>query len=537
MNAEIFKDASKTNPSGVVANSIEVAKRILGFTDADFFWTTKTITEEEREGNKEPIFIRITSDYCEGIEPSYGNAVGLKNPGVDKFVDSLKKSDIQREKIMASIAGKDEFQFGLIAEKLVDYVGAFELNISCPHAEKMGQAVGQDYELVERIVKKVKTMGLPVIVKLSPNLDIEKSMEAIIKGGSDGVTAINTIGPKEFMIDDRSILFNGKGGISGKYNLEEGIKIVKQVREIANRYEKDDFIIIACGGITIAEDIVRYKKAGANIVAPGSAALVEMSTKEIEEYYNTINGDIKNGTNEAAKLLKDTSNMFYRKLSVKENRQLADDLFVLRFDQKIDAQAGQFVMMGQLGKNGEKPFSVYSNDPFEVLFQVRGCRTKEMAKLETGDGIYVRGPFGNSPDVEGKLLLVGGGMGIAALKLFTEDYKNTVVVAGVKDVHHLPKINNWKTSETIIYSNDGSVGIKGNATDNLEQIIIDHQPDYILGCGPKGMLDQLIVRGSKLMAKENILVSEELETMCGVGICGRCATKDGRRNCVDGTFL
>lgn len=537
MSNEIFKNVNITNPSGIVANGCEVAGRML-LTIPEFdLWTTKTITEEERLGNIEPIFTRITSDYCNNTEPSYGNAVGLKNPGVEKFVEDFKKSNIPKNKILASIAGKDEFQFKLIAQALADHVGAFELNISCPHAEKMGQAIGQDYDLVERIVREVKEIGLPVIVKLSPNLDIEKSMEAIINGGADGVTAINTIGPKEFMVDDRLILSNGKGGISGKYNLEQGINIVTQVREIANKHGKKDFIIIGCGGITSAADIARYKIAGANIVAPGSAALTGMSTKEMEEYYKILSEDIKNGTNKASDLLKDTSNMFYKRMDLDKKEQLADDLFLLRFEKSIEARAGQFVMLGQLGKEGEKPFSVYSTDPFEVLFQVRGCRTKEMAKLEVGDGIYVRGPYGNSPDVGGKLLLVGGGMGIAALKLFTEDYKNTVVVAGVKDINHLPNINNWENSKTIIYSNDGSVGIKGNATDNLEQIIVEHQPDYILACGPKGMLNEVIIRGSNLMPKENILISEELPTMCGVGICGRCATKDGRRNCVDGTFI
>lgn len=536
MNSEIFKDARITNPSGIVATSPEIAKRILDFTGVSF-WTTKTITEEERLGNIEPIFTRITSDYCESVEPSYGNAVGLTNPGVEKFVEVLKKNNIPKDKILVSIAGKDEFQFKKIAETLVDYVGAFELNISCPHAEKMGQAVGQDYDLVERIVREVKQLDLPVIVKLSPNLDIKKSMEAIIQGGADGVTAINTIGPKEFFVDDRLILSNGKGGISGRYNLEQGIDIVTQVRDIANKYQKKDFIIIGCGGIATAGDIVRYKEAGANIVAPGSAALTGMSTKDMEEYYKILFNDIENGTDEASKLLKDTSNMFYKRMDLEKKEKIADDLFILRFKQKIDAKAGQFVMLGQLGKEGEKPFSVYNNDPFEVLFQVRGCRTKEMAKLERGDNIYIRGPYGNSPEVEGKLLLVGGGMGIAALKLFTQDYKNTVAVVGVKDKDHLPNITNWETDKTIIYSNDGTIGTKGNVTDNLEQIITDNQPDYILACGPKGMLDEVIRRGSQLLPPKNILISEELKTKCGVGICGSCATTDGRRNCVDGTFI
>ena len=418
-----------------------------------------------------------------------------------------------------------------MAEILCKQVDGFEINISCPHAKEEGQTVGQDYELVTKIIKNVKTLGKPVIVKLSPRANIEESVKAILDGKADGITAINTFGPEGFLVYDRLALYNGVGGFSGKQILEKGIEVVREIKK------RTSLPIIGCGGISIANDILRYRDAGADFFGVGSAAFPGMNTNEIRKYIGTLDKDIKNGTNYAKNLLKTELNMEYKKVRVNKKEQLADDLFVLRFDNSIKAEAGQFIMLGQLGKEGEKPFSVYNTDPFEVLFQVRGCRTKEMAKLEKGDSIYVRGPYGNSPDVNGKLLLVGGGMGIAALKLFTENYENTIVVAGVKDRNHLPNISRWKTNETIIYSNDGSVGKRGNATDNLEQIIEKIRPDYILACGPKGMLNEVVTRGSLLIPEANILVSEELTTMCGVGICGRCATKDGRRNCVDGTFI
>jgi dihydroorotate dehydrogenase (NAD+) catalytic subunit len=36
---------------------------------------------------------------------------------------------------------------------------------------------------------------------------------------------------------------------------------------------------------------------------------------------------------------------------------------------------------------------------------------------------------------------------------------------------------------------------------------------------------------------EQIFSSIDYLTKCGVGICGACATPDGRRLCVDGPFL
>ncbi len=510
--------------SGIVMTSVSVLEK-FGQEASEFgILTTKSISKNPRDGNKEPILAQTSPG-------NWINAVGLANPGAEKFAEQLLNINIPKKRfLLASIIGSNEKDFREVAETLCGQVDGFELNVSCPHAKGEGQTIGQDYELVTKIIRNVKTLGKPIVVKLSPKANIEESVKAILKGGADGFVAINTYGPEKFLVNNDSVLSNGVGGLSGKQILEKGIGVVGEIRK------RTSLPIIGGGGISIAKDILRYRDNGANYFGLGSAAFPGMSTEEIKTFAKVINKDVENGTNHAESLLKTELNMDYKKIRVVENKRLADDLFVLRFDNSTKVKAGQFVMLWSPEK-GQKPFSVYNDKPFEVLVQKKGCFTKYLSELESGNELYVQGPHGNPPDVKGKLLLVGGGTGVAALRMFTKEYKSTMAVIGVKDRAHLPDTRDWKTNEIIIYSNDGSVGTKGNVTDNLEQIITTYQPDYILACGPKGMLDDVKRRGSKLRLKENILISEELITMCGMGICGRCATKDGLRNCRDGTFI
>ena len=73
-----------------------------------------------------------------------------------------------------------------------------ELNFGCPHGMSergMGSAVGQVPEYAETITAWVKEKArTPVLVKLTPNItDIRAVARAAKRGGTDGLSAINTI--------------------------------------------------------------------------------------------------------------------------------------------------------------------------------------------------------------------------------------------------------------------------------------------------------------------------------------------------------
>jgi len=514
-----------TIPSGLVATEIPILERIGNEIPEVGILTTKSIGPEPRSGNREPI-------AGEPYPFSIINAVGLANPGVEEFAKKISKIEIPEDKfLLISIFGGNEEEFRKVAEKLVDFADGFELNISCPHSEKYGQAIGKDYQLVEKITRKVSALGKPVFVKISPNLDIKETVKRAIKGGVSGITAINTKGPELYLVDGHPVLSNKVGGISGKVILELGIKCVEEARKIT------DLPIIACGGISTAKDIERYKKAGANFFGIGSA-LTGMNTEEIKTYFQELLIDLEKGTNKAAKILKEDWRMKYKKYQVKEKKFLAEDLFLLKLNGKINIEPGQFVF-AWLPEKGEKPFSVLDDEPISLLIKIRGYFTKELSKSESGDIVYLRGPYGNSPQIDAKALLVGGGTGIAGLYLFAKRNEKIAAILGGKDKNSLAYLEEFqrKCEKVYLVTESGEAGRKGLVTDILEEVIKSFQPDYCLNCGPKEMVKIAIQKEMKYLDPEKIYSSIDFLTKCGVGLCGSCSTFRGYRSCVDGTFL
>jgi NAD(P)H-flavin reductase len=56
-------------------------------------------------------------------------------------------------------------------------------------------------------------------------------------------------------------------------------------------------------------------------------------------------------------------------------------------------------------------------------------------------------------------------------------------------------------------------------------------------CGPQPMVHAAIAVQREFCRDEQIFSAIDYLTKCGVGICGACASPDGRRLCVDGPFL
>ncbi|MDO8489949.1 MAG: dihydroorotate dehydrogenase [bacterium] len=512
-----------TLPSGIIGTEVSVIERIAREIPEIGILTTKSIGLEPRKGNKEPILAR----YAPG---SFTNAVGLTNPGVDEFVKRLRTIHIPDDKfLLVSIFGGSEEEFEEVAKRVLEFADGFELNMSCPHSNTFGQVIGADTELLECITRRVSALGKPTLVKISPNLDCEAAVLSALRGGASGIVAVNTKGPETVCHDGFPVLSNKVGGMSGAALLESGVAYVQAIRKIT------DMPIIACGGISSAADVRQYASAGASFFGIGSA-LAGLETKEIKTFFHTLSDDLSHDSNNASHLLKEV-NMDYQAYHVKERIQMADDLCELVFEEDIRALPGQFIF-AWLPEIGEKPFSVFDDAPMSLLIQKFGAVTDALSKLNTGDIVYIRGPYGNSPTVTGKTLLVGGGTGIASLYLFAKNTPDTIAVLGAKDGNHLP----YKKFESVckkvhLATDSGDIGEKGFVTSNLKQILADENPTTCLNCGPKVMIDAASALEKDVLPIERILSSIDFLTKCGVGICGSCATSKGLRSCVDGTFL
>jgi len=514
-----------TIPSGIVTTETSALEKIANFVPEVGILTTKSIGPSPKTGNREPIIAQISPF-------SFINAVGLTNPGAEGFRKKLAGIKIPKERfLLVSIFGSNEKEFREVAEKLIELSDGFELNISCPHSERYGQIVGKDYELTEKIIRSVSSLGKPVFVKLSPSLNVKETVKRALRGKAAGITAINTRGPESYLFNSHPVLSNKVGGVSGRAILELGIKKVKEIRKMTS------LPIIACGGISNSLDIKRYKKAGADFFGIGSA-LAGMTTQEIKLYFHQLLEDLERGTNKAEKFLKNRTIMEYRKYKVEKNEQVENDAFLLKLNGDIKIEPGQFVFLW-IPENGEKPFSLLDDAPITVFVKKRGHFTEQLSKLKKNDFIYLRGPYGNSPKVNGRVLLVSGGTGLAALYLFAKKNGKTSAVLGGKDKNSFPYLDKFKKRCEKLYlsTEKGDIGAKGLITDILEKAIKEFRPAFCLNCGPKAMIEKAIQIEKKYLSPEKIYSSVEFLTKCGIGLCGSCATSKGYRSCVDGTFF
>ena len=100
--------------------------------------------------------------------------------------------------IIASIMGRDEEEWESLARQCQN-AGAdvIELNFSCPNMENgaLGVTIGQSETLIERYTRAARRgCTIPLLAKMTPNItDMVPMAEAAVRGGADGIAAINTI--------------------------------------------------------------------------------------------------------------------------------------------------------------------------------------------------------------------------------------------------------------------------------------------------------------------------------------------------------
>ena len=244
--------------SGILGISLDVFNRI--YRAGAGAVVTKSLSKEPWEGYPNPTIFSVKGN-------GWLNAVGLSNPGASYFAKMISQN--QDVPIIVSLVGSTEDDFDFMVKQFENVkVLAYELNLSCPHVAKVGLEVGDDPELVKKIVKKVKSVTkVPVIAKVGlGTTHYLDTVAAACDAGIDAITAINTLRAMAIDVEtQRPILSNKIGGLSGT-----PIKpiAVRCVYEISSEYK---IPIIGCGGISNWKDAVEFLLAGASAVQIGSA--------------------------------------------------------------------------------------------------------------------------------------------------------------------------------------------------------------------------------------------------------------------------
>ena len=244
--------------SGILGISLDVFNRL--YRSGAGAVVTKSLSSEPWEGYPNPTIFSVNGG-------GWMNAVGLSNPGASNFAKMIEPNvDVP---IIVSLVGSIPKDFEMMINEFKNCnVTAFELNLSCPHVAKVGLEVGDDPELVKKIVTTVKnSTTAPVIAKVGlGTTNYLNTVKTAIDSGIDAITAINTVRAMAIDVEtQRPILSNKYGGLSGTPIKPIALRCVY---EISSKY---DIPIIGCGGISTWEDAIEFFLAGASAIQLGSA--------------------------------------------------------------------------------------------------------------------------------------------------------------------------------------------------------------------------------------------------------------------------
>lgn len=179
-----------------------------------------------------------------------------------------------------------------------------------------------------------------------------------------------------------------------------------------------------------------------------------------------------------------------------------------------------------------------------LIFQVIGKSTAQLATVMEGESLAdVVGPLGKPTDIEnyGTVLLVGGGVGIAALfpivKGLKEAGNRVITVLGAKNEELLILTEECEkySDELILMTDDGSVGQKGLVTQAMEEVFARETVNTAWAIGPSIMMKFCTITAQKHQVP--IYVSLNPIMIDGTGMCGGCRVTVAdsiKFACVDG---
>jgi dihydroorotate dehydrogenase electron transfer subunit len=165
-----------------------------------------------------------------------------------------------------------------------------------------------------------------------------------------------------------------------------------------------------------------------------------------------------------------------------------------------------------------------------IIYRAMGRGTKLLAQLKSEDRLDIMGPLGTGfsiPKDAQKILVVGGGMGIAPLLPLVEELvaldKEVIILLGAENKEQLLNLVDYQQLgvELKVATVDGSYGQQGFVTLFLAQIIDDI--DYLYTCGPEPMIKAIQSWAIKREIQGEVSLEERMG--CGTGACLSCVCK------------
>lgn len=226
-----------------------------------------------------------------------------------------------------------------------------------------------------------------------------------------------------------------------------------------------------------------------------------------------------------------------------------EKVFTIQLPQgmSLDHRPGQFVEVSMLG-TGEAPISISSspsrsNGTFELCVRKVGDVTQSIHRLQPGDMLGVRGPFGHGFPYEkfrGKdVLFAPGGLGLAPLRSLINQvlderalYGRVIILYGARNPSELlfkDELELWSKREdvelmvTVDRGDESWKGHTGVITTLFRDVSVNPRNTIAITCGPPVMYKFVLMElQGKGILEGNIYLSLERKMKCGIGKCGHC---------------
>lgn len=197
------------------------------------------------------------------------------------------------------------------------------------------------------------------------------------------------------------------------------------------------------------------------------------------------------------------------------------------------AKCGQFVHIRVEGCTLRRPISICEIDrekgTIRIVFEIRGSGTDRLAMLNAGDDVDMIAPLGNGFSTgignEKRIIVIGGGIGVPPMLQTAKEYEKATAILGFRSYDKVILTEDFRKNgiETIVCTDDGSVGLKGTIAASLKSELEKGDVAAVFACGPKPMLGAIINLTKEYGVYSEVSLEERMG--CGVGACVGCVCK------------
>jgi dihydroorotate dehydrogenase electron transfer subunit len=221
---------------------------------------------------------------------------------------------------------------------------------------------------------------------------------------------------------------------------------------------------------------------------------------------------------------------------------------------------GQFVMLevpDRIRPYLRRAYSVADADPangsVELLVKTIGRGTGALEEMAVGSEVGLLGPLGNAFSFEdlakgSRVAVVAGGIGAAPFPLLARGLRAAGLIGDLylggrsaADLALAPRFAGAFDGETVLTTDDGSVGERGRVTDAFERAAGGRGYARAYACGPMAMFRSLAPLVARLKIASEF--STEADMGCGFGVCLGCVLPGTEKekpfliSCTEGPIL